>query len=413
MRRLYGLGYLVRRFMKVILVLLAILVLWIWLGPTVRQYGLVGTARTGTCWAFGAGCIDFDTTPPNFTRFRVGSTPVGKDHVSISMTRNEGLNLSYCVENADDVFLNGERISTKCSTKPLTPDVTTAYILVASNEAGDPERKFTINVQNAGNQQPKDPDPTPAPTGTPPAPVATATPTTPSAPPSGGGSGTQANRNSQCPDTATAQQAIGLSVVRLATEYCAWTWRSYPDVKSANLPEGYIGTLHLEDNDRIVVTNRPGRYQIKAATFRFVGGYPSNDAVHRPCELLKKEQDNGAREVPSFPVHAMNLDCGTDQNSAAAPATSPNALPQQPTLTVEEVAAWCHPTCRRALEQLKESNGKINPAGVKLKPNIDCYVVNIPANVSYDIWNGSTGRSGQEATRLDRVCEGSFRKNPA
>lgn len=124
----------------------------------------------------------------------------------------------------------------------------------------------------------------------------------PSAPP------TQPIVSTACPETGTAQVAIGLSVVRLGTEACAWTWRSVPAFFEANVPQGYIATLHLLD-DRVVVTDSPGKQVIKAGTFRFINGYPAGDAVYDRCQLLKKEKAFGQQERPSFTVEPLGFSC--------------------------------------------------------------------------------------------------------
>lgn len=141
-----------------------------------------------------------------------------------------------------------------------------------------------------------------APTATPPAPTATPRPASPTP--------AQPGQPSVCPDTGTAQTAIGLNVVRLGTEACAWTWRSNPLISvERTVPSGYIGTLHLTD-DKIVVTEGTGQKLVfQGATFRFVAAYPAGDAVYDRCALLRKEQAFGQQERPSFTVEPLGFNC--------------------------------------------------------------------------------------------------------
>lgn len=112
-----------------------------------------------------------------------------------------------------------------------------------------------------------------------------------------------------CPTTAETQLKVGQSVVREGVEPCAWEWRSFPAVVTADLPAGYIGTLHLSD-DRIIVTDVAGTYQVKAGTWRFRAAYPLGDpARDNNCGLLAKEQEFGRKEVPSFNVGPLGFTC--------------------------------------------------------------------------------------------------------
>lgn len=141
------------------------------------------------------------------------------------------------------------------------------------------------------------PQPTPQPTAVPakpaPAPVAAPAPST----------------TTRCPATGEAQQEIGLSVVRLGSEACAWTWRSVPQVVEATVPSGYIATIHRENDKIVVVVGSGQRMRIKAATLRFSNGYPAGDAVRLPCQLLAKEQAFGQSERPSFTVEPLGFTC--------------------------------------------------------------------------------------------------------
>jgi hypothetical protein len=110
-------------------------------------------------------------------------------------------------------------------------------------------------------------------------------------------------------DVGAVQNLIGISVVCLGTEFDAYTWRSVPIAVAAICPQGWICTLHLQ-NDRIVVVQGDGsKYAIKAGTFRRLAGYPEGDSVHNACALLVKEQTFGASQTPSFHVEAGNFSC--------------------------------------------------------------------------------------------------------
>ncbi len=119
-----------------------------------------------------------------------------------------------------------------------------------------------------------------------------------------------------CPTTAQAKIDTGMDVQRLKTEPCAFVWRSFPKSAPGKVAAGYIGTVHFAANagdteGMIQVFKSPKTFErIYAGTFRYkAGGYPANDAVNNPCELLKKEQDFGADEDPSFPVTAGDFTC--------------------------------------------------------------------------------------------------------
>lgn len=146
------------------------------------------------------------------------------------------------------------------------------------------------------------------------------------------------------PLTREAQDAIGLSVVRVGTEAASWTWRGIPNSAMAVCPDGgWICTLHLVGDDVMVVEGDGSEYEILAGTFRFVAAYPRNDAVHDTCELLAKEQRFGQIEDPSFQVEAGNFSCtgqqvasSDDEPAAPAdesddePAPVDNACPSSP-----------------------------------------------------------------------------------
>lgn len=146
------------------------------------------------------------------------------------------------------------------------------------------------------------------------------------------------------PTTEQAKVDTGIDVQRLEVELAAFVWRSYPHFTvNARCPGGYICTLHEGDNVIRVYTGDNVVRNVFAGTFRHVSSYPSSDAVHRPCELLRKEQEFGARETPSFPVHAGNFSCSggeapvTVAQPAPAPAPAPSACPTEPWQVATEI----------------------------------------------------------------------------
>jgi hypothetical protein len=124
------------------------------------------------------------------------------------------------------------------------------------------------------------------------------------------------------PLTREAQEAVGISLVRVGTEASAWTWRGLPHTEMATCPSGgWLCTLHLENDDIVVVEGNGEQYTIVAGTFRFVAAYPAGDAVWDSCDLLEKEQKFGVIEDPSFQVRSGNFSCSGDQPEPAATAT--------------------------------------------------------------------------------------------
>lgn len=123
------------------------------------------------------------------------------------------------------------------------------------------------------------------------------------------------------PTTAEAKLAIALDVQRLKTEPSAFVWRSIPNAVSAICPKNWKCTLHLASGEIKLFVGDGTTYSIVAGTWRYEDAYDPNDAVHQnpPCQLLAKEQDFGAKEVPSFPVSAGNFSCPT--SSAAVTTT--------------------------------------------------------------------------------------------
>lgn len=116
-----------------------------------------------------------------------------------------------------------------------------------------------------------------------------------------------------CITTEQAKKALNLDVQRLGTEKCSWVVR-IPEGSStftANLPDGWMATVTESDGTIKLYYGENGlKVSGWAATFRKLSGFPDDDAVWVPCELLKKEQDFGASEVPSFEVFAGNFTCG-------------------------------------------------------------------------------------------------------
>lgn len=200
------------------------------------------------------------------------------------------------------------------------------------------------------------------------------------------------------------QQMVGLSIVCLGTEFDAYTWRSVPIKVNAIVPAGWIATLHLA-GDRVVVTETPGTYEIVAATFRRVKGYPQGDAVHNRCELLHKEQVFGASQTPSFPVFPHGFTCdGQQAQTNAAQGTNPQTGgdPQAASRKMAVSEIQCNPSCGNRLSLIEDDEA------VKLGSGA-CVNVTLPANVKYDSWDGSRTVQGQGGTI--RTCEATFRRN--
>lgn len=137
-----------------------------------------------------------------------------------------------------------------------------------------------------------------------------------------------------CWTTAEAKTLTGVDVQRIGTELCAWVWRAVGvGATTAQCPEGALCTF--DTGNGIVVDMGAGSRSIVAATWRKVDSYPETDAVHRPCELLAKEQQFGRQEDPSFTVQAGNgLDC---PGATSAPQTSNSSTSSCPS-SAEEVA---------------------------------------------------------------------------
>jgi hypothetical protein len=175
-------------------------------------------------------------------------------------------------------------------------------------------------------------------------------------------------------DVGAVQALIGLNVVCLGTEYDAYTWRSVPLVVDGVCPDGWICTLHLQDDRVVVVRGNGNKYAIKAGTFRRLSGYPASDAVHNACALLTKEQVFGASQTPSFNVEAMGFSCQNGQvveAQAAAPPPAQAAAPpparQAPAPPAQPPAPPANP-CPRNEAQASSLLGGV---GWKLMPNTD------------------------------------------
>ena len=110
------------------------------------------------------------------------------------------------------------------------------------------------------------------------------------------------------PTTGQAKEALGVDVQRLDCEIAAFVWRGAPLSTKIRCAFGYVCTLHLTNDKIMVVQGDNKMYSIYAGTFRYVDVYPAEDAVHRPCELVEKEQEFGRIEDPSFTVWT-NLSC--------------------------------------------------------------------------------------------------------
>lgn len=166
---------------------------------------------------------------------------------------------------------------------------------------------------------------------------------------------TQSSEN--CPTTGEVQSAIGLSVVRIGTEACGFTWRSLPMTANGTCPSGWICTLHLSDDRKVVVSGTGQTLSIMAGTFRFPPAYPADDAVNAPnalCDILAKEQEFGRIEDPSFKVEPMGFSC--DGTSSSTDSTS---TPQDPPANNDSVSE-CPKTAEEAASMVGGDAGSWN-----------------------------------------------------
>jgi len=115
-----------------------------------------------------------------------------------------------------------------------------------------------------------------------------------------------------CPTTADAKVATGVDVQRLATEACAFVWRAVDQATTiAICPSGWVCTWDVPGDVVVVHLGVNQTTIIRAGTWRFIDGYPSNDAVHDVCALYEKEKNFGLIEVPSFQVRFQSVSDGT------------------------------------------------------------------------------------------------------
>ncbi|MBI5044825.1 MAG: hypothetical protein HZC02_02775 [Candidatus Levybacteria bacterium] len=236
-----------------------------------------------------------------------------------------------------------------------------------------------------------------------------------------------------CPADSWAQAAIGQNVVFLGTEPCTWTWRSAPNDVQLTCPADFVCTIDEGGDLPVTVQNGNGQTVMgDGGTFRYKPSFPAGDAVWDVCALYPKEVEFGkwadypnntrARD-PQFDVYyrpVLTSDpatCG-DGTLLAAPLSGTTEggtngatdTGSGNTLNVTTVASWCTPDCSGRLEQLVESDGNPNPAGVKLKAGDSCFQMNVPDGYTFEIWDGTATVTGQTATMVANACEGSIRK---
>jgi len=148
------------------------------------------------------------------------------------------------------------------------------------------------------------------------APTAAPTPTAPTA------TDVQSSANSSCPTTAEVKDLTGVDVQRLGTESCAWVWRGAPGVTTTAIcPSGYVCTFDVVNDIVVFHLGVNQTATIRGGTWRFIDGYPSNDAVHNVCKLYHNEKAFGLSEVPSFEVRFQAAYDGS--GALVGPATCP------------------------------------------------------------------------------------------
>ena len=143
-----------------------------------------------------------------------------------------------------------------------------------------------------------------------------------------------------CPTTASVQLATGVHVVHVDSEPCAFTWRGYPVATIlATCPEGYVCTFHVWNDDIVVHEGIGQQAQISAATWRWMGAYPSEDV----CVVYNGEAGFGAREVNSFKVRFQPVPNGVqsctgawlgDSTESTSATSVTESVEQQPALVI-------------------------------------------------------------------------------
>lgn len=205
-----------------------------------------------------------------------------------------------------------------------------------------------------------------------------------------------------CENVGWAQETIGLAVVKLSTENCAFTWNSSPMATGpANCDEGWMCTLHQEgeENAQVFEGENDLRMRITRGTFRYKPGYPSYDAVHTACNLLAKEQENGRTQNPSFGVDPGNISCPTktamhivDDGGGISSTLDNTDEESEVTITVEdqesieigqaEIVSACPIITDRELDALPDG-------GCKLAWEGSVYEIVVPAGWMAYYWNGT------------------------
>lgn len=209
--------------------------------------------------------------------------------------------------------------------------------------------------------------------------------------------------------TAQAKAAIGLDVQRLNDEIGdAFVWRDLRNSTNAICSQGWICTLHLATGDVKVYVGDGTSYSIFAGTFRFVSSYPSNDAVHTPCDLLGKEQRFGAKEDPSFPVFAGNFTCGggaaTPVPSVQSKANSGNSTTGTCPQTANEVANLIGGSASYWTEKTDDGNKIV---GWSYKMGSPAVTMTAPYG-RVDYWDGKTSGQITKGQSASNVTQATF-----
>ena len=166
-----------------------------------------------------------------------------------------------------------------------------------------------------------------------PAPTATATPRDPD-------DGATTAERAVCPSVETVSNLAGVPVSRIG-EACGFTWKD-PNgrVADAVCPDGFICTFAVAEpgGGGLLMVGPRGSRPIFAGTWRLIARYPSVDAVHEPCRLLRNERDYAG----SFPIDPDGFSCPgqpllrpiiesedgepeNDEPSGETPASQPDA----------------------------------------------------------------------------------------
>lgn len=92
------------------------------------------------------------------------------------------------------------------------------------------------------------------------------------------------------PSIIEAQNLLHVSVVRVGTEFSTFNWRGVPQNIELFMAKGFIFTVHTMKDEVVVIVGNDKPTRAKGFTARYMDAFPQADAVHRPLELVQKEQ---------------------------------------------------------------------------------------------------------------------------